>query len=108
MRINFKATNIDHTPAIDTLFDEKLVAPVRRLLGDIDAKVDLLFDVEFERTTHHHRHGKIWRAEAQLNLPRRSSELRAEAMGESLEEAVNIVKSELLREIARYKEERRA
>ena len=69
MRIKLRTTNFEHTPAIDTLAEEKLVAPTKKILGDIDDRADILFDIEFELTTHHHRNGAIWRAEAQLEVP---------------------------------------
>ena|SRR3989344_2652151 len=104
MRTHLKTTGFEHTPAIDALAEEKLIRPVEKLTADIDERADIPFDIEFELTTHHHRKGKIWRAEAQIELPRVASLLRAEATGEQLEEAVNRVKDELIREIKKYKE----
>ena len=105
--MNLKTTNLTSTPSLDALAEEKLLRPIKRLLAKDDKLADILLDVEFGRTTHHHRKGEIWRAEAQLALPHRKWELRADAEGESLEEAVNLVKSELLRRIKKYKEKSR-
>ena len=106
MRTTLKTTNFDHSAAIDALAEEKLIVPLKKLLADIDEKADTLFDIEFELTTKHHRKGKIWRVEAQLALPHISRELRADATGESLREAADIVKDTLLREIKKYKDRR--
>ncbi|MBI2039282.1 MAG: HPF/RaiA family ribosome-associated protein [Candidatus Niyogibacteria bacterium] len=107
MRTHLKTTRFEHTDASDALAEEKLIRPVQKLLAELDQRADLLLDIEFERTTRHHEHGKIWRAEAQLSLPSRSQELRAEAVGETLREAVDIVKTTLLDEIKMYKEKLR-
>ena len=107
MRFQLKLTNMESSPALEALADEKFTQPVKKLLGALDASADVVLAVEFERTTKHHRTGAIWRAEAQLDLPHAAREVRAEAAGESVEEAANLVKDELIREIKRYKEERR-
>ena len=107
MRIKLRTTNFEHTPAIDALAEEKLVAPIEKRLSHVDATNDILLDIEFELTTRHHQKGEIWRAEAQLGLPHLAQELRAEATGESLREAVDIVKETLLREITRHQERER-
>lgn len=107
MKIHVKTTNFGHTPAVDALADEKLIRPVQKLIQGIDRAADVPLDVEFELTTRHHRKGKIWRAEAQIELPHSAQLLRAEATGEQLEEAVNRVKDELVGEIKKYKERAR-
>lgn len=107
MRTNIKTTNVERTPAMDTLAEEKLIQPIERLIADRDAAADVLLEIELELTTHHHRKGRIWRAEVQLELPHGAKLIRGEADGESLEEAVNLVKSTILDEIKAVKERER-
>ena len=95
------------TPAIDDLADKKLLTPVRRLIKKIDDKADVVFDIELAKATKHHQKGRIWRAEAQLDLPGLKSLLRAEAEAVSLREAIDIVRGEILSEIKKYKEKTR-
>ncbi len=81
--------------------------PIEKLISGIDKKADLFFDIELGRTTKHHSKGKIWRCEAQLDLPGIKSMIRAESLAESLRAAVDEVKSEILSEIKKYKERTR-
>lgn len=104
MRIHIKTTNFELTSAVKTLTEEKLVLPAERLLESLNNKADIIFDVELAKTTKHHKEGKIWRCEINLDLPGIKGILRASALGESLEEAVNLVKSKLEREIKKYKD----
>ena len=108
MRTSIKTTNLKRNPTIEALVSEKLLGPVEKLLGKLDQKTDIIFEIELGRTTKHHNKGKIWRAEAQLSLPYRKKVLRAEACTESLRASVDEVKYELIREIKKYKEKRLA
>ena len=56
---------------------------------------------EIERTTLHHKKGEIFRAEAQVKLPRKG--LRVESLSENLRTAINDVKDELQVKLKRYK-----
>lgn len=103
MRVLLKTTNFKLTPALNDLAEEKLVRPVRKLLGKFDKEADVIFELELAKTTKHHQKGLIWRAEAQLSLPGLKSLLRAEAVAENLRAAVNEVKDELLKEIKKRK-----
>jgi len=108
MRIRIKTTNFRQNEASKALAEEKLALPVRKLLSKQDREMDIVLDVEFAKITKHHNEGKIWKCEANLDLPHRNQILRAESFGESLEEAVNLVKYELMREIRKYKEKQTA
>ncbi len=107
MRVNVKTTNFDITPSVEALAEGKLISPVNKLIAKIDRNTDIVFDIELGRTTKHHRKGKIWRAEVQISLPGLKNMLRAEALAESLEEAVNLAKNEITQEIKKYKEKTR-
>lgn len=104
MRTHIKATNFELTSSIKTLTEEKLFLPAEKLLESLNNKADIIFDVELAKITRHHKEGKIWRCEINLDLPRIKNILRANALGESLEEAVNLAKSKLEREIKKYKD----
>ncbi len=58
--------------------------------------------VEVGRTTRHHRTGNIFRVEIQIFVPRK--ELRAEALGITLFEAMDKAKDEISIELERHKE----
>ena len=58
--------------------------------------------VEVGRTTRHHRTGNIFRAEIQMHFPKK--EMRAEAMGKTIFEAMDKVKDDVYMELERYKE----
>lgn len=103
MRVKLKTTNFSLTPALDDLVQKKLVLPVEKLISKIDEKSDIIFDVELAKTSKRHQKGQIWRAEAQLSLPGKKAPLRAEAVAESIQIAVNETKNEILREIKKYR-----
>lgn len=103
MRVNIKTKNFELTAPLENLVNTKLVEPAKKLLAKLDEKVDIIFDIELELTTKHRRKGRIWRAEAQLDLPGPAKVLRAEAVTESLRASIDEIKYELLREIKKYK-----
>lgn len=109
MQIKIKATNIELDEALRVWVDKK-IAPLENLLVDFGSqdffknKHSLEVKVELEKTTRHHHKGEIFRAEAQLYLPKQT--IRAEALSEDLRDAVNQVKEELQREIKKYKNKR--
>ncbi len=61
-------------------------------------------DIEVEKTTDHHKKGKIFRAEANLSVGKKL--LRAEALGETLNEAIDLLEQELGIEIKKFKDKR--
>ncbi|MEK7646968.1 MAG: HPF/RaiA family ribosome-associated protein [Patescibacteria group bacterium] len=103
MRSRIKSTNFKQTEASKALVEEKLVTPIAKLLEVMDEKMDLILEVEVAKSTKHHKEGKIWYCEVNLDMPHMSTVLRAKDVAESLEEAVNIVKSRLANEIKKYK-----
>lgn len=87
--------------------DDKLVGPVSKLLGPLDKEMDLQMDVELAKSTKHHRHGKIWYAEANLVMPYVKAPVRARALELTIFAAIDEVKNELEREIKKYKDKTR-
>jgi ribosomal subunit interface protein len=82
------------TPNLTALLEQKF-NPLGKLL---DGKVELWCEIELERVTPHHS-GKIFRAE--VNLSQGGTFFRAEATEESIEEAIDVARNELKRELER-------
>lgn len=106
MRTHIKTTNFDLTESLKVLVNEKLTVVAGKLLESLDASADIILDVELAKTSKHHHEGKIWKCEAGLSVPHISHVLRAEALSESMEGAVDAAKDILEREIKKYKETR--
>ena len=111
MRISLKGTNITLLESIREYVDRKLVRMVEKFLikpsrpaGGDDEPITL--DLEVGKTTKHHRTGPYFRAEANLSVGKKL--LRAEALGENLNEAIDLLEEELEREIKKFKERKRA
>lgn len=100
MDYTLKATRITLTPTIREYVDKKLVQAVEWLTKREDSSA-IALAVEVAKSTHHHQKGAVWYAEATLGL--RGRTLRAEAYGESIQEAIDLLQEELEREIKQYK-----
>jgi ribosomal subunit interface protein len=108
MKINIKTTNIGLDEALKVWTETRMVE-LEKFLGGfgpgdfpekgLREKVEVW--VEIGRTTRHHLKGDVFRAEAQMHLPKKS--LRAEAIHEDLRMAINLVKEELESEIRKYR-----
>lgn len=98
-RINIKGTHLEITPQLQELLDQKLL-PLEKFLADHD---DTKCDVELERITDHHS-GKIYRAE--INLFHGGKMYRAEATEEQIEQAIDVMRNEVKRELRRTNEKR--
>ena len=103
MKVSLKGTNIALLESTREYVDRKIVRMVEKLLIREGGAVAL--DIEVGKTTKHHRAGKIFRAEANLSVGR--TLLRAEALGETLNEAIDLAEDELKQEIKKFKEKRR-
>ena len=103
MQVSLKGTNIQILESTREYADKKIVQSAEKLLAGDSGGVVL--NIEVEKTTEHHKHGKIFRAEANLSMGK--NVLRAEALGETLNEAIDLVEGELTREIKKFKEKRR-
>ena len=104
MRASLKSTNIKPSESTRAYVDGKLVRMVEKLLSrDGEA---IMLDIEVGKPTRHHKPGPFFRAEANLKIGK--TLLRAEALGESLNEAIDLLEEELEREIKKFKERKRA
>jgi len=109
VKIVIKTKNLKLTPSLRKYIEEKI--------GELDKFVQAIGKkgrsfkkgkppyeawVEVERTTYHHRKGKIFRAECQIRFPGRS--IRAESTRTDVRLAVDEIKDELQREFKQYRE----
>lgn len=97
MKINFKATNLTLTPEILRYCREKLTHLEKLLAED----TSVFMEVEIGKTTRHHKHGEIFRAEMNLHLA--GYRFRSESTTEDLYAAIDEAKDELATEIKRYR-----
>lgn len=102
MIVSLKGTGINIASSIRDYLDEKIVRLVEKLIKKSDELIKL--DLEVGRITCHHRHGKVFRAEANLTIG--SQNLYADAVGEDLHEAIDLLEEELEREIKKFKNKR--
>jgi ribosomal subunit interface protein len=102
MRINLKSTNIKLTDAITSYLDKR-IGEIARVMGDQEK--GHVARVELAKSTMHHKHGKVFYSEITLHVKRK--DFRASAYGEDLYEAIDLMKSEILREIKRHHERKR-
>lgn len=100
MQTTIKTTTGTLTDGMRLYIQEKIIHPASHALGSAHSAACHL-DIEVGRITRHHRKGGVWRAEASLFLGKRN--LRAEATGESFQETVDILESELVPEIKKFK-----
>jgi len=97
MTINIKGTNITLT--------RNLKDYIRDKIGSCQKFINIKFPpevyVEIEKTTRHHRKGKIFRAEVNMVLPKKL--IRVEAKRDDIYLAINEAKDLLQRELKQYK-----
>ena len=101
MKLTLKATNIDLTEPLKVYVEEKL-GGLEKFTGRWDAEGAVELWVEVGRTSHHHKKGDVFRAEADVRLP--GKVLRAEAEDFDIRVAVDRVRDKLEREILKYKD----
>ena len=101
MKVLFTFVGLDSTPSIETYVSEKL-ASIEKLLEHLDPGGAAELRLELARTTHHHHKGLVYRASAHLKLPKKS--FQAEAEGEDIRAAFDMLKNKLHNEVERYKD----
>ncbi len=99
MKISLKGTSIKISQPIKDYLDEKIVYLVEKLIKKNNELLKL--DLEVSRVTKHHKHGKVFRAEANLTFG--SKNIYADAIGEDLYEAIDLLEEEFRREIKKFK-----
>lgn len=103
MNLNIKTTNFSLTPAIKAYLEKKLM--VLDKLVDFDRE-NVLIRAELGKTSQHHRHGDIFRAEADIKIG--GTSFRAVSEKEDLYAAIDDLKDELTREITTWKDKKKS
>ena len=106
MRVTIRQKDLKITPVLTRYIEQKVLKPVRRLLKEGISSEPLILDLEFGRTTSHHRKGRVFRAEASLIIGKKM--LRAEAEAEDIHASCDLLEAELVREINGFKGKRLA
>ena len=99
MKINIKKTS-DLTPSLETYIENKLM-PLAKFVKHFDEKGDVEIWLEISRTTNHHKKGNVFKAAADLKLPKKI--LRGEADAEDIRTAIDQARNMLHMEIEKYK-----
>ncbi|MCR4328531.1 MAG: ribosome-associated translation inhibitor RaiA [Patescibacteria group bacterium] len=100
MNLNFKAVGFEWTPALETFVQKKL-STLEKFVKRFDTEGGVELRVEISKTTHHHKKGEIFRAVANLHLPKQL--LRAEESAEDLRVAIDRLHHIMELEITKYK-----
>lgn len=103
MKIDIKASHIKLTLALREYAEAKIGSLDKFLKRwEVNSGGEIEVWVELDRTTAHHHKGEVFRAVADIKLPKRV--LRAEESSEDVRAAIDGVKDKLKIEIQRYKE----
>ncbi len=101
MRITIEAAGTELTPALKTFIESKL-RTLGKLIEKLEGNSEAEIVIDVSRTTKHHHKGLVFKAVGNLKLGK--TLLRAEANGEGVRVAVDVLKDELKREIVGFKE----
>jgi len=101
MRINEKGTNLQITDRIREYFYKKL-EHIEKLLDLTDESI--MCDVEFGKTTNHHKKGEVFRTE--INLHAMGKIFRAVAEAEDLFASMDKAQDEMVRELKSNKDKK--
>lgn len=99
MKINIQAPNLELTPAFTEYIEDK-IGGLEKFLKTFGSE-SILAEVDVERSTRHHRHGRVYHVDVNLKIPGRV--IRAASDDEDIRTAVDIVKEKLKREISKFK-----
>lgn len=103
MNINIKSTNTELTPQIKD-YVNKRINNLEKLIHYMDESVQVW--VEIGRTTSHHLKGDIYRAEIQIHIPHYGKGVRAEAIQETLNEAIDGAHDKIKLELEKIKDKK--
>ena len=104
MKIKITASNMEMTSAIESYIDEKIASIEKFAIPH--AEEELFVEIEVGKTTNHHQHGDVFRAEANVRV--RGKHFRATSEKSDLYAAIDDVKDSLTRELNSYKGKERA
>ena len=100
MKINVKAAGFELTPSLNVYIENKL-GTLSKLIKRFDEEGVAELWLDLSRTTRHHRKGEVFRAEADLRLPKKI--LRAQKEAGDIRAAIDMLKDTLHLEINKYK-----
>lgn len=106
MRVTIRQKNLKITTALTRYIELKVLKPLRRRLKENISSGLPILDLEFSRTTRHHRKGRVFHAEANLSLGKKL--IRAEADEEDIRTACDVLERELDHELRTFKGKKRA
>jgi ribosomal subunit interface protein len=98
--INTKATNIELTPELESLLEQKL-EPLGKFIPE--GETDLKCEVELEKVAEH-QSGKIYRSE--INLYVAGTLFRAEGTEDQMEKAIDEMRDAVKRELRKTQDKR--
>ncbi|OGZ06435.1 MAG: hypothetical protein A3C93_01745 [Candidatus Lloydbacteria bacterium RIFCSPHIGHO2_02_FULL_54_17] len=102
-RTTIKATNIEHTNAVDAYLTKRLAELVRILEPKEQSE---LARIELGKSTKHHRTGEVFFAEITFHVKKK--DFRATATGADLYEAIDKMQAMIVREVKRHHDHARA
>ncbi len=100
MKISVKAAGFELTPSLNIYIENKL-GSLSKLIKRFDEEGVAELWLDLSRTTRHHHKGEVFRAEADLRLPRKI--LRAQKEAGDIRAAIDMLKGALRLEIDKYK-----
>lgn len=100
MKINVKAAGLELTPSLNVYIEDKL-GGLSKLIKRFDEEGVAELWLDLARTTRHHHKGDVFRAEADLRLPRKI--LRVQKEAGDIRTAIDMLKDTLRLEIDKYK-----
>ena len=103
MKINIKAIDLELTPAIHEYIETK-IGSLDHFLKRFETDDEIKVFVEIARTTHHHKSGAVFCAEASFSMGKKL--LRAEHSDWDIRVAIDEVKDRLQQEIKKYKDKK--
>ncbi len=99
MKYTTKAVDIELSASAEEYISKKMAA-LDKIAGHFDGVVTA--EVEAGRTTRHHRTGDVFRVEIMVHVKKK--DLRAEAVGKTVLEAMDKAQEDMRTELERFKE----
>ena len=102
MNINIKTSTITLTPSISEYVAKRFQVTEKFLANDTTTR----FALELAKTTNHHKHGEIFKAEA--HIVAKGENIYASAEEEDLYSAIDKVRDEIMRKIKSQKDKKQS
>jgi ribosomal subunit interface protein len=98
MQYNIKTTDFEMTKEVSSYLSDKLIM-IEKFVDKNDKSIKC--DVEIGKTTNRHQSGEIFRTEINISIGKQV--LRSEAVGESMNAAIDEAKDEIIKRLSRKK-----